>query len=306
MKERPPRPPKFGGRKCKNVCHVSQSLWGGRETRHAIYYFLPPNLGGGGGLLLLLLLLTAQITHAQTPPAPDTQAFALGLCLQMPTAKSEAFLEDVRGLRGTDESQLPDAVGKLAADARTLRQSEWTAYTEAFALLTRLNAPVPLTRWAQGTMHLLTAPVIPSADVDKGKDSPDTALVLSVIDEAQAVKLNADANSQSLQAWLKLSRGGAGVWAHTLGRMTAGMTVAVRTGRPFLLPRAAVLRLHDTAPPGTPRVVAQTLANLAPRGRGNLSRFVSPLSQSVPADTVKTPAQTFTTAFSADALAGRL
>ncbi len=261
--------------------------------------------------LALLLLTGEQRAPAQTSlpiPPREQRAFALGLALQAPAARAEVFLEAVRGLRAADMDDNSNApIRRLAQQAAELRQAEARGYSEASRLLRAMGAPSNVRGWADGAARLLSAPPVMSKDARATlKTDPDTAAVLAAIDEAEAVKLIADRHAPALGAWLKLSGGGADIWAATLGRMAAGMRIASATGKPFLLPRETVRHLRQSAPPGTPLDVLRALSTLAPRGKGNLSYLVSLTAVTVPPETVAAPAQTFIDAYNAQPLADAL
>ena len=261
-------------------------------------------------LALFLLTLARSASAQASPPVPpgEQRAFALGLALQAPAVRAEVFLEAVRGLPGAaDEEDSNAAVGRLAQQASGLRLAEARAYGETSRLLRAMGAPPSVRGWADGTARLLSAPPVMSKDAHAYlKTDPDTATVLSAIDEAEAVKLIADRNAPALGAWLKLSSGGAGVWAATLGRLVAGMRIASATSKPFLLPRETVRHLRLTAPPGTPLEVLRVLSALAPRGHGNLGYLVPLTPITVPPETIAVPAQAFIDAFNAQVLADAL
>lgn len=250
------------------------------------------------------------------PPvqAPDTpvsatpaqkQMFRLGLVLQMPAAQSEAFLADVKRLQLTapgEDTALSTAL--LARQAKDLRRSELRGYQSAAKMLRTLGAPQSLQSWADGTVHLLREPQIVSSEARPYvKSDPATATILATIDEAEAVKIIGDRNGASLQTWLKLSQGGAGVWTQTLGRLAAGMQACAATAHPFLLPRDSVRHLRETAPPGTPLDVLRTLSVLVPRGKGNLSSLIRQSDVSVPAGQIAPAAQALLDAYDAQPLA---
>lgn len=254
---------------------------------------------------------TASAPAASVPLAPASatpsqrQMFALGLALQTPAAQSEAFLADVKNLQLADPvTEAAPATLVLARQARDLRASELRCYQAASTLLRTLGAPQSLQSWADGTVHLLTQPQIVSAEARPYvKSDPPTATILATIDEAEAVKIIADRSNASLQTWLKLSQGGAGVWTHTVGRLAAGMQAAASQAQPFLLPRASVRHLRETAPPSTPLPVLQTLSALVPRGKGNLSSLIRQSDVTVPAAQIAPAALALLDAYDAQSLA---
>jgi len=243
-----------------------------------------------------------------SPASIQRQMFALGFALQMPAAQSEAFLADVKRLQLTDPGEdTAAATALLARQAKDLRKSERRCYQATAGLLHALGAPQSLQSWAEGTVRLLSQPQIVSAEAKPYvKSDPDTAAILAAIDEAEAVKVIGDRSSASLLTWLKLSQGGAGVWAQTVGRLAAGMQASATGGQPFLLPRDSVHRLRASAPPGAPLAVLRTLSALAPPGKGNLSSLIRQSDVSVPAAQVAPAAQALLDAYEAQPLASEL
>lgn len=275
-------------------------------------------------LALLLALSGVQTARASAPPpappavsAPDTSAaapppqaqmFQLGLALQLPAAQSEVLLADVKTLQSTEPgADTARQTAQLARQAKALRRSERRCYQAASRLLGTLGAPPALRTWADGTVRLLSRPQIVSDEARPYvKSDPDTATILATIDEAEAVKVIGDRSAASLQTWLKLSQGGAGVWAQTLGRLAAGMQAAGASAHPFLLPREAVRRLRQTAPPGIPLPALRTLSVLVPRGKGNLSSLIRQTDVSVPAAQIAPAAQVLLEAYDAQPLIAAL
>ncbi len=280
---------------------------------------MKPNTTARFALLLALGMGRPACAYAASPPAPavslpsapasatpsQVQMFQLGLALQTPAAQSEAFLADVKNLQLADPiTDAAPATLLLARQAKDLRRSELRCYQAASRMLRALGAPPALQSWADGTVHLLTQPQIVSAEARPFvKSDPATATVLATIDEAEAIKIIADRSSASLQTWLKLSQGGAGVWTQTVGRLAAGMQASAATAHPFLLPREAVRHLRETAPPGTPLDVLRTLSALAPHGRGNLSSLIRQSDVTVPAGQIAPAALALLDAYNAQALA---
>ncbi len=275
-------------------------------------------------LALLLMLFVGKAAGAAAAPIPlsgivrspapsaaapaQGQMFALGFALQTPAARSEALLADVKNLQLADPAQdAAPATALLARQAKDLRKSELRSYQEAARLLRALGAPQSLQSWAEGTVHLLTRPQIVSPEARPYvKSDPATATILATIDEAEAVKVIGDRSNASLLTWLKLSQGGAGVWAQTVGRLAAGMQASAASGQPFLLPREAVHRLRASAPPGAPLAVLRTLSALVPPGKGNLSSLIHQSDVSVPAAQIAPIAETIVDAYGAQALVSEL
>lgn len=245
---------------------------------------------------------------ASSAAASQAPLFTLGYALQTPAAQSALFLADVKALRFAQPGEeAAQSTALLARQAKDLRRAELLSYKDASRMLRSLSAPPPLQTWADGTVHLLTLPQIVSDEAKPYvKSDPPTAAILATIDEAEAVKIIADRSAPSLQAWLKLTQGGAGVWVSVVGRLAANMQASAATGQTFLLPREAVRHLRATAPPGTPLSVLRTLSALAPRGKGNLSSLIRLSDVSVPADQIAPAAQSFLEAYNAQALAAEL
>lgn len=247
-------------------------------------------------------------------PAPSAatpaqmQMFALGFALQMPAARSEAFLADVKQLQLMEPGEdTVAATALLARQARNLRRTQMRSYQTTARLLHTLGAPESLQSWAEGTARLLSQPQIVSPEARTYvKSDPATAAILAAIDEAEAVKVIGDRNNISLLTWMKLSQGGAGIWAQTVGRLAAGMQVSAASAHSFLLPRAAVQHLRTTAPPGTPLAVLRALSALAPPGKGNLSSLIHQSDVTVPAAQIAPTAKTIVDAYDAQALASEL
>lgn len=247
-------------------------------------------------------------------PAPSAatpaqmQMFALGFALQMPAARSEAFLADVKQLQLMEPGEdTVAATALLARQARNLRRTQMRSYQTTARLLHTLGAPESLQSWAEGTARLLSQPQIVSPEARTYvKSDPATAAILAAIDEAEAVKVIGDRNNISLLTWMKLSQGGAGIWAQIVGRLAAGMQVSAASAHSFLLPRAAVQRLRATAPPGTPLAVLRALSALAPPGKGNLSSLIHQSDVTVPAAQIAPTAKTIVDAYGAQALASEL
>ncbi len=251
----------------------------------------------------------SSVPLALSPARPaQAQMFALGFALQMPAARSELFLANVKTLRladPSDEGALTPAL--LARQAKELRSGELRSYQETARLLHTLGAPQSLQTWADGTVRLLTRPQIVSPEARPYvKSDPPTAAILEAIDEAEAVKVIGDRSNASLLTWLKLSQGGAGVWAQTVGRLAAGMQVSAQSGQPFLLPRESVRRLRASAPPGTPLAVLRTLTALVPPGRGNLSSLIRQSDVTVDAAQIVPLVQTLVDAYGARPLSDTL
>lgn len=247
-------------------------------------------------------------------PAPSAatpaqmQMFALGFALQMPAARSEAFLADVKQLQLMEPGEdTVAATALLARQARNLRRTQMRSYQTTARLLHTLGAPESLQSWAEGTARLLSQPQIVSPEARTYvKSDPATAAILAAIDEAEAIKVIGDRNNISLLTWMKLSQGGAGIWAQTVGRLAAGMQVSAASAHSFLLPRAAVQHLRTTAPPGTPLAVLRALSALAPPGKGNLSSLIHQSDVTVPAAQIAPTAKTIVDAYDAQALASEL
>lgn len=256
----------------------------------------------------ILLPLPTLSPAPASSAAAQAQMFALGFALQTPVAQSEVFLADVKKLQLTqpgEDAALSTAL--LARQAKDLRGTELRAYQASAHMLHALGAPQSLQTWAAGTVRLLSQPQIVSAEARPYlKSDPATATILATIDEAEAVKIIADRSSASLQTWLKLSQGGAGVWTQTVGRLAAGMQASATQGQPFLLPRETVRRLRASAPPGAPLAVLRALSALVPRGKGNLSSLIRLSDVSVPAEQIAPAAQSLLEAYHAQRLAAEI
>lgn len=240
---------------------------------------LPQNWGPRGALLLLLVLaLPAQAAKkAETPsiPAAQAQAFQLGFALQTPAAQAQLFLQAVKGLKNiTDDVQGTSEVGRLADRSDRLREVSARAYGQSAQMLRTMGAPAKMQAWAQSAADQLDAPLVLSKEARKYTQSdPHTATVMGTIDEAQSLKVAADAQMPDLLSWLKLSHGADAVWASAVGSLAAGMHAAVVNNKSLLISQTDPLKLADTAPPNTPPAVLKALTDLTPK-RGNLAGLI--------------------------------
>lgn len=264
-----------------------------------------PSLLWALGGLLFCQPLGAAAGDKSGPSVPPIQqkAFQLGYALQMPAARTEEFLEAVKGLKTiTDDVQGVSEVGRLAKQSEALREIERRAYRQAAEMLRALGAPAGLQTWAGGAAYRLGLPLTLSKEANEYATSdPDTAAVLGTIDEAQAIKTDADGHMPGLLSWLKLTNGGDAVWATAVGGLAAGMHAAVAAGRGLSLSRTEPRRLRNAAPFSTPGPVLDALTGLTPSA-GNLAGLIRLPASLIPIRELRGPQNTLLSSYDAHAL----
>lgn len=233
---------------------------------------------GWGWVLLLIFSLPAYA--AETPPArvpaSQAQAFQLGCSLGLPGARARVFVEAVKSLQRLSDDEAGPRIKELAEQARSLRREEGRALVAASGLLRQMAAPAALRAGPEASVKTLDAPLVLSKEQRAlARTDADTASILATMDEAEAVKKDADSTVGTLTGWLTLTRGADAVWAADVGTLTAQVFVArLAPDRPqFALSAAAPLVRR--APSATPPAVKDALESLAPRG-GNLAELASP------------------------------
>lgn len=218
--------------------------------------------------------------RAETPPAripaSQAQAFQLGYSLSLPGARARVFVESVKNLQRLSDTDAGPRIKELATQARSLRFEEGRALVAASGLLRQMAAPAILRAGPEASVKTLDAPLVLSQEQRAlARTDPDTAGILATMDEAEAVKKDADGTIGTLARWLTLTHGAEAVWAADVGTLTAQVFVArLALDRPQFALSAATL-LARRAPPATPPAVRDALVSLGPRG-GNLAELASP------------------------------
>jgi len=241
--------------------------------------------GGTPPLLLALLLALPLAAHTRdskpkdAPPAVprvQAQAFALGYALRTADTRALAFTQSVEQLKTVDDdAQAGAVVARLSRNSVVLRLSEKTAYVQVAAQLKTMGAPESLQVWAAATVAGLSAPLVLTKDAKSlQKKEPNTAQVLSVLAELQAIKTDTNSRQQSLRTWLALTGGKVAVWSAETGAYTADLHRAATVSR-RALPSGAARALLVHAPANAPSATRQAVADLIPTGGGNLQALAT-------------------------------
>jgi len=241
--------------------------------------------GGTPPLLLALLLALPLAAHTRdskpkdAPPAVprvQAQAFALGYALRTADTRALAFTQSVEQLKTVDDdAQAGAVVARLSRNSVVLRLSEKTAYVQVAAQLKTMGAPESLQVWAAATVAGLSAPLVLTKDAKSlQKKEPNTAQVLSVLAELQAIKTDTNSRQQSLRTWLALTGGKVAVWSAETGAYTADLHRAATVSR-RALPSGAARALLVHAPANAPAATRQAVADLIPTGGGNLQALAT-------------------------------
>ena len=240
-------------------------------------------------LLWLPLLAAWGPIHADALTAPEPKAqqqcFQMQFLLRLPGFEALHFIQAVKALREidpNDEANTAKQVAALGDQALALRRDEARAYTQLGPLFKDMGATPPLQAWAATEADRLSKPLVYSKDEQKdAKAEPAVAAILAALDEADALKADADSHLSALSLWLSLTHGTAGLWAGDMGEATAALHVALTNNEEPRLTVAVARRLRAAAPAGTPATVRDALGLLVPKG-GNLSGLVPVVTANVP------------------------
>lgn len=227
---------------------------------------------------LIALFPTAAIAQDLVPPPSiQTQSFTLAYTLRNCDLNAERFVHSVKALQDVDDEKTAGVeVTRLSHQATALRHRQAIAYTQLANLLAQMAAPKSLCQWATKTAVTLQAPLAYSGDASAlAKIEPDTAVVLAEINEIQAMKITADAQQPSLDAWLKLTGGSLALWTSQVGSYAADLHAATQAAAFLSPPYGLARQLLQSAPADAPSEVRGDLSELVPRGGGNLQNLVN-------------------------------
>lgn len=148
----------------------------------------------------------------------------------------------------------------LRPDADAARHAERLSALAACDALASAHAPQASLAQYNHAASILSQPlqISPNAIAQNG-NAPDAQYVESVFDEADSLFPDDDG---LLAAWIKISRGSAGLWAFHLGRLAASIESAPPNPQDAALLDTAS-DLAQSAPPGTPQTIIAALKEVA-------------------------------------------
>lgn len=196
----------------------------------------------------------------------ESRAFQVGYQLEIPGARAEIFIHNVERLQEVDqEPQIAGRIGDLDSDAARLRSVEASSYNRALTLAETAGAPSDLKSWLQSCVDLLEKPVVISDDA-KGylTTEPQTARILSTLDEATALRAQTVDKDMSIVTWLKLSYGNSSLWARQVGMLTARIYISLELQDGLHHPTPTAAELVAKAPGDAPLSVLRALRALEP------------------------------------------
>jgi hypothetical protein len=235
--------------------------------------------------LFCLLWVCSGAPHALGAPPPaapssEAHAFQARFLLRLPNMEAKQFIADVTALKNDTDDQADPAetsvqqIALLRNKADALRRHEAQAYQKAAPLLRQMGAPATLQSWIASLIKQLDDPVIlsPQEQLD-AKTDPNTAEILGVLDESDALKTQTDSELDTFDLWLSLTHGSEGLWAASVGEIAANLQASLSEQKEPQITVLAIRHLYDDAPQGTEPMILRALAALIPAG-GNLSSFL--------------------------------
>ncbi len=224
-------------------------------------------------ILLFAFMSVTQTGFSQNAmPAPKTvsptlmQVFQLGFGSALPEARAQAFTHDVQALGdGDDTKKSKKQTAQLAVAAQALRQATLQDAVRTDKILEALGAPETIRRPFDAEVATLSAPQVVSEEAQPYVQSdPDTATVLSTLDEMDSLRSGAANETPTVRLWLKLTLGPSAIWTYDLGVLEASLDAAINAHQKPQLPSARLRALCDNIPIEMPATVRAALNQIVP------------------------------------------